>query len=323
MSENKLKINIIKTNTGQCFISDCHATSGYDFNYHRNQVDKLLFDGENPISTHALNWFMISKYPNKIQRLVTGKKDNWRYELKDESMQSPKLPLTIPYEEREEYGEDIINALYCCQYDTLPDELEDVDCELTLMCEVSNYKESPPFEYRAAKKHDFSDRVYTVTNENIKHSLIDQIILPPPLLANSPCSLSSKEVYDVTRQFIKDNINTKYATITSDYDFCFEVKKIIPLIAPQTVTYQNYFAKSKKERSKVQFATYKHKETTIFQMTHTQSNYNNYTPIHGFQAGSEYELKEMLDTFLNDLITVINQPLAQCPHCKGTGYKEE
>jgi excinuclease UvrABC ATPase subunit len=134
--------------------------------------------------------------------------------------------------------------------------------------------------------------------------------------------LSSKEAYDITRQYIKTHIDTQYAKITSDYDFCFEVKKVVPIIEPQTLTYQNIFAKSKKERDKIRYVTNRFKETTIFQMTHEQERYKGYTPIRCFQAGSEYELKELIDGFLEDLIAVINKPLEQCPHCNGTGYTE-
>jgi hypothetical protein len=58
-------------------------------------------------------------------------------------------------------------------------------------------------------------------------------------------------------------------------------------------------------------------------MTHAQSKYNNYTVIQPIFADNENQLKEKIDSFLDELITIINQPLKLCEHCNGTGYEEE
>ena len=136
-------------------------------------------------------------------------------------------------------------------------------------------------------------------------------------------SFYSKLVYDITRQYIKENIDYKVAKITSDYDFCFTVVKIVRLIEPETVTYQNIFARTKKERSKIKFAINKFKDVEIFQMTHDQSKYNGYTSIPPIYGKSEADLKKNMDEWLNSIITQINKPLQLCEHCEGTGYKQE
>ena len=321
MSE-KLKINIIKTDSGKCFVSDCHVAGGYDYDYHRTKIDELIFDGEKAKQTYLKNWFEISKYPEKIQIEKHGEMINRRYELKDKDMASKKLPAVIKFEDRDKYDEDIIYSLYKFASEQDPDSIVDFDCELVLLCEIENFKDVEPFNYKAIKKCGFDDKVYTVTNLNIKHSLVDKIILPEPILAGRPCKLSSKEMYDITRQFIKDNIDQSQARISSDYDSCFQVEKIIPLLAPETMTYQNILARTKKERSKIRYVTKKAKEETIFQMTHTQENYRGYTSIQEFTANNQDELKEKIDTFLNDLITVINKPMCICDKCNGAGYLE-
>lgn len=318
----KIKINIIKTDKDICFISDCMATSGYDFTYHRSKIEEFLFDGEKPLSTSYPTWLKIKKYPTKIQCIKQGDIINGRYELKDKEMVSEKLPIVIKIENANDSNSDIRNCFYEYKYDILPDTLEDVECELLFLCEINNYEEPPVFNYSAINRKNWEDKHYIITNKNIEHSLAHKIFMPAPVLASAPCQLSSKEVYDIVRQYIKENIDLSVAKITSDYDFCFTVKKTIPLIEPETITYHNYFARTKKERNKIHYSVKKYDEKEIFQMTHAQSNYQGYTPIKAIEANNEWDLKEKLDTFLNDLITVINKPLKKCPHCNG-GYIEE
>jgi len=61
------------------------------------------------------------------------------------------------------------------------------------------------------------------------------------------------------------------------------------------------------------------REAKIFEMTHAESNYKGYTPIQGFEADNEAMLKEQIDNYLADLMDKINEPLVECPYCKGRG----
>ncbi|WP_340619308.1 hypothetical protein [Xenorhabdus siamensis] len=312
-----LQINIIKTDIGKCFIA---SGDNPNYNHHYMQIDKLFFDGQKPKRTFREGWFEISSYPKKVERLITGEKQNKRFKLKDKEIVNSKLPLEIMYSDIHKFDESILDSLYSITYDIVPDYLLSIDVEFNLLCEVDNFKDAPEFNYPAGKKMDFLNNQYNVTNLNIKHSLVDRIILPAPLLANSPCEISSKEMYDLVRQHVKDNINPELARITSDYDFCFEVKKIIPLLEPHTYSYRDVFARTKKQRQKLHFKTVKSKDISIYEMTHEQQNYKGYTAIKGFSASNEWELKEMIDNFLSELMNTINAPIEQCPHCNGTGY---
>ncbi|MFK5882928.1 MAG: hypothetical protein QM489_01155 [Candidatus Izemoplasma sp.] len=40
-----------------------------------------------------------------------------------------------------------------------------------------------------------------------------------------PCEISSQDLYNIIRERVKQNINYENAAITSDYDFCFTVKR--------------------------------------------------------------------------------------------------
>ena len=321
--ENKLQISIIKTDKGKCFISDCKKNEGYGYNYHRTTIDALRFDGEPAKATFYKNWYELPSYPSKVERIITGDVTNRRYELKDPDLESKKYPLMLTYEDRESVDEEFRSSLYEYKCDKVPDYPTEIDVEFVLLCEVENFRDAPEFNYPAIKRFDYSEKQYTVTNQNIKHSLIDCIITPEPLRAGGQCEISSKEIYDIVRQHVKDNINSSLARITSDYDFCFTVKKIIPLLKPHTYSYTDIFARTKKQRSKLHFKTDTSKEIEIFQMTHDQQNYKGYTAIKGFKANNEWELKEMIDNFLSTLMDTIHSPIEQCSCCNGSGYIQE
>lgn len=319
---DKLTILCVKTNKG-CFISDCTATTGYDYNYHNNIVNKLFFDGKQPTGTYYPNWFYIEQYPTKIQRECRGEYINKRYELIDTSLESDKMPLVIPYEEENNYNSNMIESLYRFTCDQEPNYMEDVECDIQVVCEIDNYNFPPLFEYSARTKTDFSDRVYTIKNADVQHQLIDKMIFPAVLLHERPCKFTSKQMYDMTRQYILEHIDNSVATVTSNYDFCFEVKKLIPLIEPETITYQNIFGRTKRERNKIHTTIKKYNEKSIFEMTHAQARYKGYTTIPEMTANSEAELKEKVDTWLEGLMEIINKPLCLCPHCLGTGYTDD
>lgn len=324
MSENKqsndlLTIFCIKTNKG-CFISDCKATSGYDYNYHRSIIPKLVFDDNKANTTYCENWYFIDEYPSKIQREVSGGYINKRYELMDESLESDKMPKVIPYDDKDEYSYSVIDNLYLFKYDKEPDYLEDFECDIQVVCEIEDYNFPPKMSYSAIDKQGWSDRQYTITNADVQHQMLDKLMFPKLFLHERPCKFTSKQMYDMTRQYILEHIDNSVAKITSNYDFCFTVKKLIPLIEPETITYQNIFARTKRERSKVHTKVKKYEEKEIFAMTDDRNRYKGYPVIPEMTANNEEELKEKVDTWLEGLMEIINEPLHQCPHCNGSGY---
>lgn len=320
---SELKIMLIKTNKC-CFISDCYAKEGsYDYNYHCSNIPNLFFDGEKAENTWSKRWYRIKQYPTKIERLEKAERINERYEIKDVENVTKKLPKSIKREDLENYDENIIDSLYCYAYDQEPDYMVDADVEVETVCELDKFVDFCDFNFKAIGKFNYDTKQYEVKKADIQHQTIDKIIFPEILLSNKPCKLSSKQMYDITRQYIRENIDGKHARITFDYDFCFTVKKIVPKLEPETISYQNVFARTKKERNKIYYKTVESKEIEIFQMTHNQANYKGYTAIGEIFGNTELELKEKINQWLSELIEIINKPLTQCKHCKGTGYSEE
>ena len=222
-----LNTHMVKTDKG-CFITDCMAIDGYDHNYHRSKLKDLFFDGEKPESTFYPNWLKIKQYPSTIQKMQTPPSINRRYELKDKDLASEKLPLVIMEEEYDNYDEDIF-SLYAYKKDEQEPILVNVECNIQIVMEVDNFELPPVINYKAIKRCSYSDEEFTIINTDVKHQLFDKMVFPEIMLHTRPCSISSQNLYCLVRQYIKDNIDTKMAKITSDYDFCFTVKKIIPL----------------------------------------------------------------------------------------------
>lgn len=319
--DKKLVIHLVET-PQCCFITDCVKTSGYESTYHSSKISHLFFDGEKAERTFAPNWMRIKQFPKTIEQVRSGEVVNARYELKEPDLASEKLPISIPLESRENYSGNIIETLYSYKYDTLPPTMEAVDADIQMVLKLSDYIE-PSLEYEAIGKFGWDERTYAITSANVKHQLFDKLLFPEICLAHRPCSLSSKQVYDITRQYVLTYIDKATAKITSNYDFCFTVKKIVPMVEPETVTFHNMFARTKKERAKIRTAIKSFTEHEIFQMTHAESNYQGYTAIPGVVAKSEAELKEKMDEWLSTLIKIINAPIQECPHCKGTGLLGE
>lgn len=309
----------IKTNKG-CFISDCFYTDGYKYEYHYTEISKLLFNGKKATATYCKNWYYIEEYPTLIQIEAEGKCINERYEIRNTSLISDNLPAIISCEDAINYDSDIINGLYAYKYDREPTYLKEVTYDILVICEIANYNFAPEIKYAGVHKVNFSTEKYTITNANVQHQMLDKIIFPEIMLHNTPCKFTSKQMYDITRQYIVEHIDNSVAKITSDYDFCFTVRKIIPKIEPETITYTNVFAKTKRERNKIHTKIQTYEEKTIFSMTSDKEQYTGYPIIPEMCANSETELKEKVDLWLGNLIKLINEPVCQCPQCKGLGY---
>jgi hypothetical protein len=58
---------------------------------------------------------------------------------------------------------------------------------------------------------------------------LERMLTPEFALHERPCSITSKQTYDIVRYYVKENIDPKQAEVTSDYDFCFTVKKKVAI----------------------------------------------------------------------------------------------
>ena len=318
MIENEKIIHLIKTDTG-CFISDCNKTIGYSYEYHTSQIGNMLFDGELPQKTFAKNWLFIKNYPIKIEEKRSDKRVNTRYELKDKSMESEKFPLII----QDLDYEDKLYPFYEYKYDIKKGRYFEITPIIKIIAEVKDFQIPEVFEFEGIHQFNYSEQTYTITSANLEHQLLDKIAFPDLLLHLKPSKISSEDLYCIIRKYIRENIDKFQAIITSDYDFCFTVKKNIPLYKIKKFTYTNPFESTKKKRQKIHYGVEKYTEHTVWEMTSEKHNYKGYPIIKGITAKNQDELKTKIDLFLKDLIYKINKPFIACKHCEGKGYIEE
>lgn len=321
---NKMKIYAIKTLKGYYLCNDTN-------NYYRTALKNLYINGDFPKSTFHKNWVFITKEIETIQKKQSQPNINYRYELIDSTMASDKIPLRlerdlVSYENEDDYEtywyDDYkhLASLYKLNFDAQPDILVDVEYELEIVLELDDIQEFNGFAYPVPKTQYRNDGMTNITEKDVKHQLLDQILFPDLILHLRPCEMTSEQMYKIVREHIKTNINPKHARITSDYDFCFTVEKIIGLAEPYT---------SKREITKTNGKSYKppkfntnyikNRTVKCFEMTYSPKNYQGYTPISNMIGENVEDLKEKIDRYLKEVIEEINKPLVDCPHCKGQG----
>ena len=334
----KMKLDYYKSDKG-IYVASHHIS----YLNRRDELDKhrpVKINEKLPQKTHHVSWLFVEG-ETELKSLsieTTGERCNYRWELRDSTPELVKktLPKVITQEDSDEYYDD--DDGYCiggkCEhseyqnfytrtYDTNPDYFKDQDIEITLLGDIeSNWVKSPVDAkysvWRSSYKHE-GDTSLDIS-DIASFSELSKIMTPDLLLHNQPCSLTSEQTYKIVRKYVSDNIDPKWARITSDYDFCFTVKKKIAIkpyvrVNEQTKRNGRSYRKPRLSTTKVT-----HKEQQIFEMTHKRANYHGYTAIAGFNGDNLQDLIDNIEQFLNELMDHINAPLSECNHCNGSGH---
>ena len=102
--------------------------------------------------------------------------------------------------------------------------------------------------------------------------------------------MDSSVAYRIIRSHIKSHIDGGYAGVTSDYDFCFTVKKKIRVV-PFVKDWENRkdngkcYRPPRFNRKQVDYELYE-----IFEMTSAKARYGGYTVVDGFKGDSLADL---------------------------------
>ncbi len=306
-----------------------YINAGIDF-----KSSVYLFDGKEPTPTFDKFWFNISQFPKSVQRWERQPNINFRYVLRDMSLLSDRVKKEFAREEVAEYDQSAYDWIWKPEYATLrslyelvsdpqPDKLSDIEFSANLIFEVDHEaQELKTFSYPVNRNSSKNSGFDEITNTALRHRLLDEITIPNLYLNERPCKLTSKQTYNIVRQHVKLHINPQFAVVTSDYDFCFTVKKRIKLAVPVKysvdINNTNIFSKRKKKPI-YEDRYHTTKEVEIFEMTSMEDKYKGYTPIPGIEGENEEDLKNKLDAYLEDLMSYINEPMEECPNCKGNG----
>lgn len=320
-----MKIHAVRTKKG-CYITDNpHADR-----WHTSKLNGLLFDGEKPQPTYHKSWFFISKPPDRVERLVAQPDTSHRFELIDETMASDRVAPVLDYgtavDEEGDWCSEFahLESLYRFVSDPQPDKLALVEFSFGVGAEFDDIVEFNGFSYPAQTGQYRSDGMGKITQEHVEHQLLDRILFPSIVLPSRPSKLSSEQSYQIVREYIKQHIDPNVAEITSDYNFCFTVKKRIALRKPYTQQVEILTARGKSYKNKRWRKRYVVKRRVeVFEMTWSPRNYQDYTPIEGFRGENWEDLEAKINTYCEELIELINTPLKDCPTCEGMGVVEE
>lgn len=313
----------IKTSKGY-FISLAPEAQSYN----RPNFNGFLVNGERPTISFNPNWWVVPGKPEKVEKIVSHSPINYRYELIDPAMESEKIPPVLSRDEVAIHGDEgwywreawrHLESLYQLKSDPQPDTIETVEFTCAVILEVDVIQKGAAFSYKTIG--EWGKNGMSVTEKDVHHQLIDKILFPDIILPSQPCRLSSYQTFQIIRAFVKDHIDPRYATITSDYDFCFTVQKKVELAEPHSyrVDENNNIFSKRKRVPKYVTRTQTHRTYAIFEMTSKEKAYQGYTPIDGFWGNSAEDLRDRIDAYLNDLINFINEPTRECPQCKGAG----
>lgn len=270
---------------------------------------QYLFDGEKPQETFHSQWFKLKKRPTLVQ-YVQPNSPKITFVLKNQKL-FPNLQKK--YSKKEVWDKDLndfkpsfkdILSLYQSEKEEVSPTLKTIKLELEYLGEFK--EDIPSKEWRL-------DRPNYLANRTIQHRLIDEITKPSILLPSRPCHLSSKDTYQIIRDHVKVHLDRRFAYISSDYDFCFAVEKLVTLDKPIR---EKIYTTSSKQTKKV---TRKQRKIKSFEMTWDPKCYKDYTPIEPFTGKNEEELLHNIQIYLDNLMAELNRPLKDCPHCQGYG----
>lgn len=258
-------------------------------NHEYTKADVYLVNGTPVVNTFHRKWFQCDGKPKSLWTKESEKRVNYRYELKDASLASDERPAVVTPEEIDTNSGyhpewfDAIRPLYAYKHDTETVPSERIDCEITTIHEMD--------------EEIINTITYQIHGEVPRSQTIHKIILPELALGNRACSLDSEQSYRIIRAYVKENIVTSRAIITSDYNFCFTVERRIPLLKNYTV-----------------------KRVTILEIA--PKHYQNYPIVEPFIGKNIEDLRQVVSNYLAELMAEINQPFVECACCGGTGTVE-
>lgn len=315
-----MKIQAIKTSDG-FFIKEEEQT-----NYYQDNLKNIHFNRQVPESTWKRNWYKISDVHAKPEKYTPPAEKIIGYQLKDEYLPTEALPKKVEVDYFSGW-EDPKRAFYNSIFEKIPESYEDVELEIIEVAEVQGKLVHEKIFFPVYGKYPNSDgKSWTITNDQIKLGLLDEIITPEILKEERPCELSSADSYAIIRTHIKDNIDPKVAQITSDYDFCLTVEKRIPLAEKETYQVDenfNFFSRRKRKPKIVTRCRVERKKEIYKIAPRLQGKvYDRYPEAPIFRGENARNLKQNINDYLTDLMKEINRPLKDCPNCKGEGVVE-
>ena len=251
---------------------------------------KFLYNWKKLLPTHCNTWGFIpwEKELKTIVQVFKPKQIPYKFVLK-EPEKFPNLEKSYLYDDVTDDWDFIqsfqdILWLYTLEFKEEKVEDKKIEFEAIILWEIEKIEDVSPFKYKVIT----DNKIGEIDMSQIWYEDYIKITVPEILRYEYPCSIDWNVAYEIIRTHIKENIDWRYAKITSDYDFCFAVEK-----------------KYTEDKFEI-----------IFKMTPPKRKYDNYPIIGWFTWNNLKDLKEKIDLYLKELMEKINEPFIQCPNCK-------
>ena len=328
-----MKIQYYSTNIGVFFKIDA------SWSYQNLQALNIVeINGKDVTSLVPNNgWYHFEGELKDFKKRNPPKKEQIGWRLINPEIASEKIPLTLTLQqlqktwnsEDEDYAFTgsyaSLVSLYQHDYTELPSEIVPVEVELVKLRDlhIENY-EAPSEMKIQVQDGNYGGKLQVQDLSKVAvFADIERMLTPDFLLHTRPCSLTSEQVYKIVRAHILNNIDGKVARVTSNYDFCFAVEKIIETKPYEVKTEKLTSGMRSYKPPRFTTATKTTKQQKIFEMTWKgykgNSGYDGYTCIEPWEANSLRELYEYMQQYLKDLMLEINKPVVECQHCNGLG----
>lgn len=322
-----------RTNIG-CFVTVSSAYSS------THPLQNYVVNGIDSSTADVINGY--AKIPSEI---VTVKLKNApktvisHYKLKYPELASRGLPLEVDskkasYDDDGDLCLEGVNEpdLYEAEYKLIEGSIVDVAFDVKNMGDyvIENPTNLKTRKIKLSRESELSrESGYSHYDKAIETELaaavsfdeILKLITPEFALCQVPCKLTSHQMYRIVRQHLIENLNMKENSITSNYDFCFTVKKRVHT-KPYIVTVTDLLHTGRRVKTKT--TTKNEKLVEVFEMTYSGykggGGYDGYTCIPGMQGDSLDDLYRKLTTYLDDLVSTLNASVTECECCGGTGH---
>lgn len=322
-----LQIRYYETNKGLIIAHNPHWCNILSYRF--NESDKSA------LTSLGNNWCLLEGHNKitKVDKWVEGKSSIDHWILIDETLANGNtIPLTLLDSEVNSYEDEVddgyflawtnhtnIRPLYKKVVVFSEGYYKDVEFEAIFIGVVEGDIHKPvDTKFRVIKDSSYKKEPVEIPLGTIaKYSEIDTILTPEFALHMKRCSLTHQDSYNIVRSFILDNIDNQYARVSSNYDFCLSVNKIIK-VKPIVADMDMYKDIPTSKRPK--FTSKKHSESSYEVYSVAPKAYQSYSVIKPFTGNDLEDLVKNIKLFLNELITEINTPHYACECCGGVGY---
>lgn len=294
--------------------------------YFRNLVDDYRFNNldKDKITRFKNDWLLLEGV-HKLETVevwIEPKDKLVQWNLRDQSLSSATIPPVLLESSVESYvddGEtrwknrDNIRSLYTPVKKLVDGHYSLIEFEIDHISDVEGDISKPitsTFKILESKDNWKELPIGTIT----RYSEIDIILVPEFALHMKKCSLTQDDSYKIIRSYVLDHIDNKHARVSSDYDFCFTVQKIVNIYPEPSEFDKTPLSK----RPMIKSNTHKQTQFEIYNVA--PKPYQSYSVVKPFMGDSMEDLVNNINLFLKELITAINKPHTVCECCNGLGY---